>query len=53
MTFLSIVTEPAIIIITSIFLFFIINIMLNYTKIELNLKSVNAFLLKAVLLKSK
>lgn len=44
MTFLSIITEPAIIIITLVFICFIINILFNYAKIERNLKSVCEFL---------
>lgn len=44
MTFLSIVTEPAILIITAFFLFFIMTVLRNYNKTEKNLKSVYEFL---------
>lgn len=44
MTFISIITEPAILIITAIFLFFIMTILRNYSKTERNLKSVYNFL---------
>ena len=44
MTLLSIFTEPAVLIITAFFLFFIITVLKNYTKIEKNLKSVCEFL---------
>lgn len=44
MDFISIITEPAIIIITSIFICFILMILVNYTKIEKNLNSVYKFL---------
>lgn len=44
MTLLTIFTEPAILIITAIFLFFIMTILRNYTKVEKNLKSVYTFL---------
>ena len=44
MTFISIITEPAILIITAIFLFFIMTILRNYNKTERNLKSVYNFL---------
>lgn len=44
MNFLSITTEPAIIIITSIFLAFILTTMISYNKIEKNLDSVYKFL---------
>ena len=44
MTFIGIVTEPAILIITAFFLFFIMTVLVNYSKIEKNLKSVYDFL---------
>lgn len=44
MTFINIFTEPAILIITTIFLFFIITVLRNYNKTEKNLKSVYNFL---------
>ena len=44
MTIFSIFTEPAIIIISTIFLFFIITILKNYSKIEKELNSVHIFL---------
>ena len=44
MTFMNIITEPAILIITSIFLFFIMVALGNYSKTEKNLKSVYQFL---------
>lgn len=44
MEFIKLFTEPAIIIITAFFLFFIIYILANYTKTEKNLKSVYNFL---------
>lgn len=44
MTFFTIVSEPAIMIISGTFLFFIINILVNYNRIEKNLKSVCDFL---------
>ncbi len=44
MTLLAIVTEPAILIITAFFLFFIMSVLKNYRKTELNLKSVYEFL---------
>ena len=45
MTFTSIFTEPAILIISAIFLFFIMTVLKNYNKTEKNLKSVYEFLL--------
>lgn len=44
MTLITIFTEPAILIITAIFMFFIITILGNYSKTEKNLKSVYSFL---------
>lgn len=44
MTLTMIFTEPAILIITSIFLFFIMTVLWNYNKTERNLKSVYQFL---------
>ncbi len=44
MTLLTILTEPAILIITAVFLFFIMTVFRNYTKVETNLKSVYEFL---------
>lgn len=44
MTLLGIVTEPAILIITIFFLFFIMTVLRNYTRVENNLKSVWEFL---------
>ncbi len=44
MTILGIVTEPAILIITVFFLFFIMTVLRNYAKVEKNLKSVYEFL---------
>lgn len=44
MTFLSIFTEPAILIITAAFLFFIMTVFMNYNRIEKNLKPVYEFL---------
>lgn len=44
MTLLKILTEPAILIITAVFLFFIMTVLKNYAKVEKNLKSVYAFL---------
>lgn len=44
MGFITIITEPAILIITSIFLFFILTVLRAYTKTEKNLKSVYDFL---------
>ena len=44
MTILGIITEPAILIITVFFLFFIMTVLRNYTKVENNLKSVCKFL---------
>lgn len=44
MTFITIITEPAILIITAIFLFFIMTALKNYSKTEKNLKSVYGFL---------
>lgn len=44
MDFLKIVTEPAVLIITAIFLFFIMTVLRNYSKTEKNLKSVYEFL---------
>lgn len=44
MSFIQIATEPAILIITTIFLFFIITVLRSYNKIEKNLKSVYSFL---------
>lgn len=44
MTLLAIVTEPAILIITAFFLFFILTVVKNYDKTEKNLNSVYTFL---------
>lgn len=44
MSFLKILTEPAILIITAFFLFFILTVLKNYIKTEKNLKSVYEFL---------
>ena len=44
MGFINIVTEPAILIITTIFLFFILTVLRTYTKTEKSLKSVYEFL---------
>ena len=44
MTFTKIFTEPAILIITGFFLFFILNVLGNYSKMEKQLKSVYNFL---------
>ncbi len=44
MTIITIFTEPAILIISAIFLFFIMTILWNYSKTEKNLKSVYNFL---------
>ncbi len=44
MTIIGIVTEPAILIITTFFLFFIMTVLKNYTRIEKNLKAVYLFL---------
>lgn len=44
MSFLEILIEPAILIITAFFLFFILTVLKNYTKTEKNLKSVYTFL---------
>ncbi len=44
MTLIGIVTEPAILIITAFFLFFIMTVLVNYNKVENNLKSVWMFL---------
>ena len=44
MNFISIITEPAIIIITSIFICFVFMVLVNYTKIEKNLGAVYKFL---------
>lgn len=44
MTFLTIITEPAIIIITAFFIFFIVYAFMNYIKIENGLKPVADFL---------
>ena len=44
MSLLGILTEPAILIITVFFLFFIMTVLRNYTRIEKNLKSVYEFL---------
>ncbi len=44
MTILSIILEPAILIITVIFLFFIMTVLKNYRKVELNLCSIYEFL---------
>ena len=44
MTFLKIITEPAILIICVVFLFFIMTVLKNYSKVEKNLKAVCTFL---------
>ena len=44
MSFIRIITEPAIIIITSFFLFFLVYLLINYRKIEKNLRPVAEFL---------
>lgn len=44
MGFIKIITEPAILIITTIFLFFILTVLKNYTQTEKKLKSVYEFL---------
>ena len=44
MDFLTIVTEPAILIITALFIFFLTTVLKNYIKTEKNLKSVAEFL---------
>ena len=44
MTLIKILIEPAILIITAVFLFFIMTALKNYTKVEKNLKSVCSFL---------
>ena len=44
MDFIKIITEPAVLIITTIFLFFIMTVLRNYTRTEKNLKSVYEFL---------
>ena len=44
MTFVTIITEPAILIITGFFLFFILTALCNYSKTEKELKSVYTFL---------
>ena len=44
MTIIGILTEPAILIITTFFLFFIMTVLRNYTRIEKNLKAVYEFL---------
>lgn len=44
MTLITIFTEPAILIISTIFLFFIITVLKNYNRTEKNLKSVYSFL---------
>lgn len=44
MEIIKIITEPAILIITTIFLFFILTVFKNYSKTEKNLKSVYEFL---------
>ena len=44
MTFITIITEPAILIITGFFLFFILTLLFNYSKTEKKLKSVYNFL---------
>lgn len=44
MTLFKIITEPAILIITVFFLFFIMTVLRNYTKVEKNLSSVYVFL---------
>lgn len=44
MNFIKIMAEPSIIVITFVFLFFILSVTVSYQKIEKNLKSVYAFL---------
>ena len=44
MTLIKILTEPAILIITAVFLFFIMTVLRNYARVEKNLKSVYIFL---------
>ena len=44
MTLIGIATEPAILIITAFFLCFIMTVLMNYTRVENNLKSVYEFL---------
>lgn len=44
MTLLKILTEPAILIITVFFLFFIMTVVRNYAKVQKNLSSVSGFL---------
>ena len=44
MTYFTIATEPAIMIITAFFVFFVINVMFNYNKLEKNLKMIVKFL---------
>lgn len=44
MTFLKIITEPAILIICVVFLFFIMTVLKNYSRVEKNLKAVSTFL---------
>lgn len=44
MTLIKILTEPAILIITIFFLFFIMTVLKNYARVEQNLKAVNTFL---------
>ena len=46
MSFINIFTEPAIIIISAIFLFFIMTVLTNYNRTEKNLKIVYNFLNK-------
>ena len=45
MSFLDIITEPAILIITAFFLFCILSVLRNYSRVKNNLKSINDFLL--------
>ena len=44
MTLIKILTEPAILIITIFFLFFIMTVLKNYARVEQNLKAVDTFL---------
>lgn len=44
MSLIKIITEPAILIITAFFVFFIVTVLINYTRIEKNLKSVYQYL---------
>lgn len=44
MTYFTIATEPAIMIITAFFVFFVINVMFNYNKLQKNLKMIVKFL---------